>query len=65
MKFFQKEPEDIWGNIKIPDHCKRCPSCGVDRGEMFGLGHQAQCDYGTGRNNAGAKVRRKKNLTRM
>lgn len=53
------EPTDIWGNIQIPEWMDRCPSCGVDRGEIFGMGHQASCDYGSGRDLAGAKERRR------
>ena len=51
---------DIWGNIKIPEGADRCPSCGVDLIEVFGIGHMACCDYGSGRNLSGAKQRRKK-----
>lgn len=54
------EYTDIWGNIEIPDHMERCPSCGCGRAELFGMGHQASCDYGTGRDFAGAKERRTK-----
>lgn len=49
---------DIWDNILVPPQYKYCPGCGVDRREMFGLGHGASCEYGTGRNDAGAKKRR-------
>jgi hypothetical protein len=55
-----EERLDVWGNICIPDHMERCPSCGGDRRELFGMGHQASCDYGTGRDLMGAKERRKK-----
>lgn len=54
------EKLDIWGNIVVPEWFNYCPGCGSDRREMFGLGHGASCEYGTGRDHAGAKERREK-----
>jgi hypothetical protein len=59
-RFFEKK--DIWDNFVIPSGYDHCPCCGVDLSEIFGMGHQACCFYGSGRNFAGAKEFRRKML---